>query len=260
MEDIMKEKGILLVSFGTSHDTTREKTIDALEQDIKEKYPEYKVYSAFTSSIIRRILSKREIDIDDVGTALAKMVGAGIKEVKILPTHLLYGEEYDKLVSEAKEYSSKVSSMEIAKPLLACTQDIMDVANILNKNILVERDECIVLMGHGTSHFCNTVYPAMDYICKCMELNHMFVGTVEAFPSVDDVLKIVKKSSFTKVILTPLMLVAGDHAVNDMASDEPDSWKSLFIKEGFEVRTLLKGLGEYGEIRSMYEDHLEQIM
>lgn len=256
----MNKRGILLVSFGTSYDETRAKTIDALEDDIKVEYPDYQVYTAFTSSIIRGILAKRGIEINDVKKALEKMECDGIKEVKILPTHLLYGEEYDKLVSEANAFTNKFEAIDIAKPLLASTEDIMEVGNIVNHNIPVAKDECIVLMGHGTPHFCNTVYAAMDYICKSMDFRHIFVGTVETFPAVEDVVKLVNKSEYKKVILTPLMLVAGDHAINDMASSEEDSWKSVFENEGFGVRTILRGLGEYREIRSIYKSHLNEIL
>lgn len=250
--------GILVVSFGTSFDETREKNITAIEQEIRELG--YPVYRAFTSNIIRKVLAKREIFIDDVTEAMHRMVADGVTEVYVLPTHLLYGYEYEKMMSMIESYEAQFQVLKIGKPLLADTEDMLEALSGLIEAIEVAEDEAIVFMGHGTEHFANAVYPALNYMAREQGYSHVFVGTVEGYPLIDVVISEVKKAGYQKVLLTPLMLVAGDHAANDMSGDDEDSWKSLFHANGVETRILLKGLGEYEEIRKMYRKHLQEIM
>ena len=252
----MHTKGILVVSFGTSHSEAEQNSIVAVENAIKKTHPDYKVYRAFTSIIVRKILNKRGNQICSVEEALDQMMQDGIKQVFIQPTHIIYGDEYEKILQAAARYKEKVASIQSGKPLLANTEDMKKVAKILYEEYPLEDKQALILMGHGTSHFCNSVYAAMEYVCEEQGYEKIYMGTVEAYPDIDIVIKKIKKAGMNKVIVIPFMLVAGDHAVNDMAGDSADSWKNRLRNEGFQVDSVLKGLGEYPGIRQIYCDHV----
>lgn len=253
----MKNLGILVVSFGTSYAETYEKNILALESDIKNAYPIHVFFTAFSSEMVRRILNKRGVIVHNVTTALEEMYAQGIKEIIVQPTHLLMGIEYEKMCAMIDDLRFKFDKITISRPLLSNIESLLAVVDLLSTQNPVDEDTAVVLMGHGTEHFVNTVYPTMDYIAKEKGLNHLFVGTVEGYPDVETLIKMVKKTPYTKVHLLPLMLVAGDHAINDMAGEDEDSWKRQFEAQGYEVSVELKGLGEYAGIRAMYLKHLE---
>ncbi|MBF4691790.1 sirohydrochlorin cobaltochelatase [Fusibacter ferrireducens] len=252
----MKDKAILITSFGTSHEETRQKNIVQFENFIGEKCSDYTIYSAYTSSMVRGILKKRGIEVDSVAMALDRMYQEGIKNVVIQPTHLIYGHEFEKIAHTLRAFEGKFERIEISTPLLAETDDMIAVVQILSNAIDVDSETALVLMGHGTDHYVNAVYPALDYVAKASGNKHVFVGTVEGYPEVEAVVDFVRKRGYKKAVLTPLMFVAGDHAVNDMASNEPDSWKSIFSQNGLEVTCVVKGLGEYPEIQTLYYKHL----
>ncbi|SHJ18873.1 sirohydrochlorin cobaltochelatase [Lutispora thermophila] len=254
----MKNKAILVVSFGTSYEETRQKNIVSLELDIAKRFSKYRIYSAYTSSIVRKILMKRNIQMDDVPTAMGKMAKDGIWEVIVQPTHLLYGIEYEKLKNQIIDASQKFKKVKLGRPLLSDIYSLKKVISIISHEIKPEKGTAILLMGHGTSHFSNIVYPALDYISKAEGYDHIFIGTVEGYPDLQIVISQIKKSGFKKVLLTPLMLVAGEHAVNDMASDEDDSWKTVLQKQGLQVTCMIKGLGEYQGIRDIYFSHISE--
>lgn len=253
----MNNRAILVVSFGTSYEETREKNILALESDIAKRFPEYRVYSAYTSSIVRKILMKRNIDVDDVASAVEKMAQEGVTEVIVQPTHLLYGFEYEKICKQIDRVGHKFAEVRWGRPLLSNISDLKTVIGVISDGVKADKDSAVVLMGHGTPHFSNVVYPALDYIAKAEGYNQFYVGAVEGYPDLDTVVSQIKKSGYKKVLLTPLMLVAGDHAINDMASDESDSWKTVFEKQGLQVKCIIKGLGEYQGIRNLYFAHIE---
>ena len=253
-----KKQAILAVSFGTSHKETRQKTIEAIEQDIREQFPLYEVRRAFTSGMIMKILEERDhIHVDNVTEAMEKLARDGFVRVILQPTHILNGEEYDKMVSQAMACSAPFHSISIGEPLLTESRDYEAVCRgIMNQFSNLEKEEALVLMGHGTGHFADAAYAALDYRFKALGYDNVFVGTVEGYPELKDILPFIKKYGPKKILLLPLMVVAGDHAVNDMASDEEDSWKSILKKEGYEVECVLKGLGEFSEIRDLYIKHV----
>lgn len=251
-------KGILIVSFGTSYKETREKNIDAIQTEVEKLG--FSTYCAFTSGMIIKKLAKQGEIIHNVETALKQMQADNIKEVAILPTHLLYGFEYEKILVSVEKYKNMFDSIKIATPLLGNNEDMVELINILAEELPQNLNQAVVLMGHGTEHFSNVVYPGLDYIAKQQNYPHLFVTTVEGYPDIDVVIELLKNTNYTDVLLTPLMLVAGDHAVNDMASDEPDSLKTILINNGYNVETLVKGLGEYAKIRDMYIKHLKEIL
>lgn len=257
---MQSKNAILVVSFGTTYAETRTKNITAVLEAVKTAHPQYPVYEAWTSSMIMRALEKKGQHVDNVTEALEQIYKDGITDLYVLPTHLLYGEEYDKMNAMLGAQRENFSSITVAQPLLADENALEAVLHAVAEGLPCEKDEALVLMGHGTPHFCNTVYAALDYHAKDLGLRHVFIGTVEAYPDLDTVLKMLKETSYKKVVLTPLMLVAGDHATNDMASDEEDSWNTIFQQNGYETRCIIRGLGEYAPIIAEYLSRLSAIL
>lgn len=253
------KKAILVVSFGTSYKETREKTIDAIEKEIRDAYSkDYEVRRAFTSQTIIDIMEERDkIETDNVTEAMDKLVAEGFGTLIVQPTHIMNGFEYDEMVELIKPYEDKFVSVKYGTPLLTSSDDYFNSIDAIMAENTVNKDEAIVFMGHGTHHYANATYAALDYMFKEKGYSNVYIGTVEGYPDLDTVIKKVKKDGYTKVKLLPFMIVAGDHASNDMAGDEEDSWKSIFEKEGFEVSSELKGLGEYDAIRDIYVKHIE---
>ena len=257
MNTLLSLTAIILVSFGTSFESSRQATIVAVEKEVQAAYPEAYVTSAYTSTMIRNKLLKRDgTKIFSVEEALADAAEKGYKNVVLQPTHMMYGLEYNEMKELAAPYTDKFEKVVYGEPLMATNEDISAVLKALAEANPLEKKQALVLMGHGTEYFSNFLYAATDYQAKLEGYNNIFVGTVEAFPACEDVIKLVKAAKFKKVVLTPLMLVAGDHANNDMAGDEDDSWKTQFTKAGFKVDTLIKGLGEYPAIRKLYVEHV----
>lgn len=255
----MKKCGILIVSFGTTNKNAEEKSIKALEDYIQEQYQTCRILHAYTSNIIRKILYKRGEVIYSIEEALDQYVEDGFDEVFVLPTHLIYGDEYEKIQSVVKNYQMKFKEIKLGAPLLKDEQDMKTIAKVLHREYPMEKEECLVLMGHGTEHYCNTVYAAMEYICHEQGFRNIFVGTVEAYPGIDVVLKKVKENNYKKATLIPFMFVAGDHAINDMAGDDEDSWVNKMRLHGIETKVVLKGLGEYESIKELYCSHIEEM-
>lgn len=257
----MKEKAILVVSFGTSYADTCAKTIGKIEEEIQEKYPEYAVYRAWTSGMIRKKIEKRDgIHTFSVSEAMEQMHKKGIKEVVVQPTHILNGIENDimeKVIDAFRVFYTKVS---VSTPLLTTQEDSRKIVALLIDEWKIHEDEMLVFMGHGTEHHSDFVYAALNYQFQMKGHGNMVMGTVEGYPTVEEVFEAVKKYQPRRLILTPFMLVAGDHANNDLAGDEEDSWKSIFEKEGYEVECVLKGLGEYPAIRQIFMEHLEAVI
>lgn len=248
---------ILAASFGTSFLETRERNILAVEQELAAAFPSSKIYAAYTSGMVRSALEKKGVSVSNVSQALDQMLADGIKTLTVVPTLLLLGEEYDRLCATIEKRRGDFEAVTIASPLLVSQEDMEVVLKSVAGANPTESGEALVCMGHGTKQFTNTVYAALDYLAKASGLPHVFIGTVEAFPDLDTVLEAVIRAGYQKVLLTPLMLVAGDHAVNDMAGDEEDSWRKAFENAGFSVRCTVRGLGELPEIRALYRAHAE---
>ena len=247
------KKAILVVSFGTSYKETREKTIDQIELDIQNYFPNYKVYRAFTSNmIIKKLKRVYDLSIDTVSEALNRIVNDGVNDLIVQPTHIINGIENDFMISEIEKFKLKFNSIKIGSPLLTSTSDYIDlVETIIDEYSFIKDDEALVCMGHGTEHHANSAYISLDYIFKAHDKKNFFIGTVEGYPEIDIIVKALKKFKPSKVYLVPLMIVAGDHANNDMAGEE-DSFKTKLQDEGFEPECIIKGLGEYEDIRKIY--------
>lgn len=260
MSDTTK-KAILAVSFGTSHNDTREVTIDAIEKDMQAAFPEYPLYRAWTSKMIINKVNKRDhVHVDTVKEAMEKMRADGITDVLVQPTHVINGIENDIMKEEALSYREDFHSISFGDPLLTSEQDNREVIGAVAEEFShLKDDEVLVLMGHGTTHYANSIYAALDYTFKDRGHKNIFLGTVEAYPSMDSIMKLVKEYDPSKVVLAPFMIVAGDHAKNDMAGDDPESWYSQFKDAGYEVEAVIKGLGEYPGIRKILVNHLKAL-
>lgn len=250
------KKAILVVSFGTSYKETREKTIEACESKIKESFKGYDFFRAFTSNmIIRKLKNRDNIHIENPIEALDRLYDEGYEEVIVQTLHIICGEEYTKLKNQISEYDDKFEKITLGRPLLSQIDDYKETVEALKLQIPeLEEDEAIVLMGHGTEHEAHSAYPALDYMLK-QENIKAYVGTVEGYPEIDEVIVNLKKDKVSKVRLMPFMLVAGDHAINDMAGEEDDSWNSILIKNGFKTEVHLKGLGENEAIQNKFVKH-----
>ena len=255
------DKEILIVSFGTSYSNSRHVTIGAIEDAIREAYPDYQVRRAFTAQIIIDKLKKEEkIEIDNVKQALDRAVKNGVKTLVVQPTHLMNGLEYNELKKELDKYKDKFDKIALGEPLLTSDDDYKKVIAAITSDTkeYLDGETAICFMGHGTEAKSNKVYSTLQEKLKAAGYNDYFVGTVEAKPSVDDLIAQVEESGkYKKVILQPLMVVAGDHANNDMAGDDKDSWVTKFKAAGFEVKPVLRGLGQIYDIQKIYLEHVK---
>lgn len=253
------DKVLLVTSFGTSYNDNRDLSIGSIEQKLQDAYPGYEVRRAFTSQIIIDKLKKRDgIAIDNVTEAMDRLVSDGVREVVVQPTHVMSGFEYDDVVAEVTPYADKFDSFKVGSPLLVSDADYDEVVSIITGETKDYDAEgtAVVFMGHGTEHEANATYAKLQQHLTAAGYGNYFIGTVEATPSLDDVLALVQDSGAKKVVLLPLMIVAGDHANNDMAGDEEGSWKTTFEQAGFEVECVLRGLGQYEEIQNMFVEHV----
>ncbi len=253
------EKAILVVSFGTSFNDSRDITIGAIEEAIAEACPEYEIRRAFTSQIIIDVLAERDkLEIDNVKEALDRAVADGVKELVVQPTHLMNGFEYNDLEKELTEYVDKFDKIVFAEPLLMSDADFEAVIKAITEKTASYDDgeTAICFMGHGTEAASNSVYAKLQDMLKAGGYENYYIGTVEAEPTLADVIAALKaKGVYKKIVLQPLMVVAGDHANNDMAGDEADAWKTVLTNEGYEVECVLEGLGQIPAVQDIYVAH-----
>ena len=255
-------KAILVVSFGTSFPETRKKTIGAIEQKMRNAFPDLAFYSAWTSKkIIAKLKRTTGEVIDTVDEALARMKNDGVSEVLIQPTHIASGIENDLMKEAALSGKDAFDRLSFGMPLMTSDRDMEYVTNALAEVYgHLSEEEALVLMGHGTTHFANMLYAALDYRFKDMGHPSWYVGTVEGYPDLDCVRRMLAKKRPSKIILAPFMIVAGDHATNDMAGDDEDSWKSILQKDGYAVEARLVGLGEYPAIQELLIRHAREAL
>ena len=233
---------LLVVSFGTSYNDNRDLTIGAVERAIQKAYPQYEIRRAFTSQIILDILKERDqLEIDNVKQAMERLVADGVRDVVIQPTHVMPGIEYDGVIAQIGAYRERFHSMKVGRPLLVEDRDYDTLIAALAEETAPYNtsDTAMVFMGHGTEHAANATYPKLQQKLIQAGFHNFFIGTVEAEPTVEDVLADVRKTDAKKVVLLPLMVVAGDHAHNDMAGDAEDTWKAVFADAGYETQCVL---------------------
>lgn len=284
-QDEIGENEILVVSFGTSFNNSRVADIKGIEDALQAAYPDWSVRRAFTAQIIINHVQARDGEkIDNVNQALDRAVNNGVKNLIVQPTHLMHGAEYDELIGELDNYKDQFESVQVAEPLLGevgadatvINADKKAVAEILTAEAVKtagydsldaakEDGTAFVFMGHGTSHTAKVSYSQMQTQMKELGYDNVFIGTVEGEPeetACEAVIDAVAEAGYTKVILRPLMVVAGDHANNDMAGGDEDSWLSMFKASGkFDsVDTQIAGLGEIEGIQQIYVEHTADAM
>ena len=259
-QDEIGEKELLVVSFGTSFNDNRVATIGAIENAMEEAFPEYSVRRGFTAQIIIDHVKNRDGEvIDNFGEALNRAIDNGVKTLVVQPTHLMNGLEYNDVIDELAQYAEEFEQVAVGEPLLTSDEDYQVVINAITEDTKAQDDgeTAIVFMGHGTEAESNQIYATMQEKLTEAGFANYFVGTVEASPSLDDVLAAVQAGEYKKVVLQPLMIVAGDHANNDMAGDEDGAWKKTFEDAGYEVTCNLKGLGEMPAIQELLVAHAQ---
>lgn len=284
-QDGIGENEILVVSFGTSFNDSRAKDIGGIEKAIAKAYPDWSVRRAFTAQIIINHIQAREnAPIDNMEQALDRAVANGVKNLVIQPTHLMHGAEYDEMKEIVDKYTDKFESVAISEPLLgtvgstaeevnsdkktvaeAVTNEAVKTAGFDSIDSAKEAGVAFVFMGHGTSHAAKVSYTQMQNQMKELGYDNVWIGTVEGEPeetACESVIESVAAAGYKKVILRPLMVVAGDHANNDMAGDDDDSWKSMFVSSGkFEsVDTQISGLGSIEAVENLYIAHLAEVI
>ena len=283
--DEIGENEILVVSFGTSFNDSRAKDIKGIEDALADAFPDWSVRRAFTAQIIINHVQAREDEhIDNVEQALDRAVDNGVKNLVIQPTHLMHGAEYDELIEALSAYEDKFESVKVAEPLLgevgkdakeinadkkyvaeAVVKTAVSVAGFDSIDAMDEAGVALVLMGHGTSHTAKVTYSQMQTQMDELGYKNVFIGTVEGEPeetSCENVIDAVAEAGYKTVILRPLMVVAGDHANNDMAGEDEDSWKSMFeASEKFdEIDTQIEGLGRIEDVQKLYIEHTKAVI
>lgn len=259
-QDGIGETELLVVSFGTSFNDNRRLTIGAIEEAMEKAFPDYSVRRGFTAQIVIDHIQRRDGEvIDNMTQALDRAVDNGVKTLIVQPTHLMDGFEYNDVVNEVAQYADAFDKIVMGAPLLSSDEDFQIVAQAM-VDATAQYDDgktAICFMGHGTEAQSNAVYAKMQKVLTDGGYANYFIGTVEAEPSLDDVLELVKAGNYEKVVLQPMMIVAGDHANNDMAGDDEDTWKTAFEGAGYQVECVLKGLGEYEAIQQLLVDHVK---
>ena len=284
-QDDIGENEILVVSFGTSFNDSRVADIKGIEDALQEAYPDWSVRRAFTAQIIiNHIQARDEECIDNMDQALERAVSNGVKNLVVQPTHLMHGAEYDELMESVEAYQDQFESVKVAEPLLgevgedatvinadkeavaeAITSEAVETAGYDRLDAAKEDGAAFVFLGHGTSHTAKVSYSQMHTQMNDLGYDNVFIGTVEGEPeetACEAVIDAVAQAGYKKVILRPLMVVAGDHANNDMAGDDDDSWKSMFNASGeFDsVDTQIAGLGEIEAIQNLYVAHAKAVI
>ena len=277
-QDEIGENELLVVSFGTSYNDSRVADIKGIEDALQEANPDWSVRRAFTAQIIINHIQARDGEkIDNMDQALERAVANGVKNLVVQPTHLMHGAEYDEMCEAIDAYRDKFESVSIAEPMLgevgtdaavinadkeavakAITAEAVKDAGFESLDAAKEAGTAFVFMGHGTAHVAKVTYSQMNTQMQNLGYENVFIGTVEGEPeetSAEAVIEAVKAAGYTNVVLRPLMVVAGDHANNDMAGSEDDSWKTMFEAAGFTVDCQINGLGEIADVQALYVAH-----
>lgn len=253
------KRGIIVTSFGTTYKETRELCIESIENRIIEEFPDAIVMRAFTSRVVIGRLKKRDnYHVNTPTEALEEMKQNGITDIYILPLLIIEGFEYEKILREARDFfkTNEDINISIGKPLLSSDLDYEKVVEALN----LPEKKAVVYMGHGSDHVTDISYDKLEKTIRNQGYYNVFIATVEGQKTIEDVLVELKNKDIDSVQLKPFMLVAGDHATNDMASDDEDSWKSILEANNITVKTEISGLGEVEAIQDIFIDHLKDII
>lgn len=253
------KKAILSVSYGSGDKAQLENTVERLESLYRRTFPDCEVFRAFTSKHVIASLQKAGIRVDTVSEALDRLRDAGYDAVYIQPTHIISGGEYDSILDCARARSGDFRVLRVGKPLLDSEEDRAYICHFFEKE-LAKANRALVLMGHGSAHPDNIQYARLQETAVRLGYRDLFIMTLEASPSVQDILPLMRAAGFSGVLLTPLLFGAAGHARRDMAGDEPGSVASTLRANGFAVECLVKGLGEYDAFAALYAGHLHRTM
>lgn len=258
------KKAIIVVSFGTSYLESIEKSIGKIEEGIRERFEEYEVYRAFTSHrIIKKLKEKHNIIVPTPEEILDELQSRGYEEIIIQPLHIIPGEEFQYITRVRDEYKNKFNTLHVGRPVFYY-EGIKDIPN--DYSLFIEsikdliNDNNVVMVGHGTPHPSNAVYGCLQCVLEDKGYDNVFIGTVKGYPTFESVLNRLNKRNIKEVTIVPLMLVAGGHAINDMASDNEYSWKSMLEANGIKVNMYLHGLGEHKGFNNLYIQRIDDII
>lgn len=256
---MLTKSAILIVSFGTTYPDTRKKSIGSVEQAFQRTFPDSKVFRAFTSNVvIKRIQKNEQIKIDTPTEALEKIRQAGFEQVYVQSLHLIPGIEYDLVKEVVVKFQSAFQKIVLGAPLLKTFEDYQRLVAFIKGMVPTKAEHSgLLLMGHGTADSAFTAYACLDHMLMG---TGNYVGAVESYPDIDFEIQRLTNDGIQHVVMQPLMMVAGNHAHHDMASDSPTSWSSQLQVHGITADAKFIGLGEYPEIQQMYIDHLKQVM
>lgn len=256
----MSKKALVAISFGTSY-LNAQNAIVHIEEKLRESMPDADFFRAFTSRmIINKLALTKNIHVPTPVEIMDQLVEEGYDEVVCQTLHIIPGVEYEKMKAELSSYNDRFQQLTIGTPLLYNCDDYLICANAVLSHIpTLAKDEALVLMGHGSEHFSNSAYSQLENTFRVIDADNVYVGTVEGFPDFNYVLSRLQKKGVKKALLLPFMIVAGDHAQNDLAGDDSDSWKSMLQQAGFSVRVQLSGLGEFDEIADLIVSHMKSI-
>lgn len=251
----MAKKALAVVSFGTTYPEAR-RAIEILERRLAQAMPDYDFYRAFTSQmVIRKIEREEGIVIPNPAELMEQLRAQGYEEVVCQSLHVIPGIEYEKMCRQIRQAAGTMC-VHIGKPMLYSHEDYIEICKALLAEMPeLKADEAFVYMGHGTEHMVNAAYSQAENTFRYLDAERVYVGTVEGFPELDYICKRLKAHNVRKVWLAPFMIVAGDHAQNDLAGDEPDSWKSQLEAAGYETEICMRGMGEFEKIGALFEAH-----
>ncbi len=255
----MKE-GLIVVSFGTAVERARQEEIRPVEEALLAQAAGLYGLTAYTSPTIRRILARRGESVLSLEEAFQAQAEAGTQRLYLLPTHLLPGWEYDRISAAAEEARGRFDQVMLAPPLMGDTEFVRLLAGGVAERFPRQPGRSVVLLGHGTDHPGNLVYPALQCVLHMAGRDDMLVGTVEGWPDLDAVLEQLAKRGDSRVLLAPLMLTAGAHALEDMAGSGPDSWKNRLEAVGCGVETVFQGLGALPRVQALYRQRLDRLL
>ncbi len=256
----MTKKALLVVCFGTSYTQTGVRAITATENALSSAFPDRDIHRAYTSNGVRKILFARDGQlVDSVDEAMEKLVDQGYVDVLAQPLHIIPGIEYEMMLTGLAAHANMFDTIRVGKPLLASHQDLKEVVGVMSRCLAeVNSHETLLLMGHGTRHSANRLYGQLETTFRENGFRNVFIATVEGTPTLAEIIPRLKANGCRHVTLMPLMLVAGDHAQNDMAGENDDSWKSVLTREGIFVQVFMTGLGELKGIRQCFINHAMQ--
>lgn len=247
----MEKKALMVISFGSSVPEAVQ-ALKNVEAYIHRSYPDRECYSSFTSSFIRKKLNKEGAGMRSPEELLQFLWEEGCKDVVMRPTHIIPGQEYDKMCELAAKWQDKFEHLELGRPLIYSNEDLLTVSKTVPDLYPLEEGEALLFMGHGTDHLSNFIYPALQTAWNLAGKNHVFMATLEGWPSLEDAMAQMKHAGYQKVYMAPFLLIAGAHVMRDMIGDGENSWLNILRENGYEVRYCEQGLSGFEEILELY--------